>query len=180
VMVTLGTGVGTAVVMEGKLLRGRHFQAGCLGGHFVVNYKGNPCNCGNIGCLEAEAATWNLEAQVREHPNFTQSKLFKSIKIDFDILFTTALAGDQVAIEVRDHCLNIWAAGVISFIHAYDPEVVILGGGILKSAEVIIPFIQEKVKKQAWTPWGDVLIRRSELQDQAAIRGAIYCLQNNI
>lgn len=55
-----GTGVGTSVIIEGKLLRGKHYDVGCLGGHFIVNHAGNVCICGNIGCVEAEAATWNL------------------------------------------------------------------------------------------------------------------------
>jgi glucokinase len=67
VLMTLGTGIGTSAVIEGKILRGRHFQAGILGGHFIVNPKGKLCNCGNVGCAEAEASTWNLEEIVAEH-----------------------------------------------------------------------------------------------------------------
>ncbi len=60
VLMNLGTGIGTSAVIEGKILRGKHFQAGILGGHFMVNIKGDQCNCGNYGCAEAEASTWNL------------------------------------------------------------------------------------------------------------------------
>jgi len=58
VMVTMGTGIGSAVLIGGELLIGKHFQAGNLGGHFVVNHKGTVCTCGNVGCVEAEASTW--------------------------------------------------------------------------------------------------------------------------
>ena len=179
VMVTLGTGVGTAVVMQGKLMRGKHFQAGCLGGHFVVNFKGNQCSCGNIGCVEAEASSWNIETSARNHPGLSNSSL-PSSGIDFHEIFKAAAKGDITAIELRDHCLEIWVAGVISYIHAYDPEIVILGGGILNSADDIIPFMQKRVQQQAWTPWGQVLVKKAAFQNFGGVIGSVHCLKNNI
>lgn len=179
VMMTIGTGIGTSVISEGRLLRGKHFQAGCLGGHFVVNYKGKLCTCGNTGCVEAEASTWNIASFAQEHTAISSS-LLKEKTIDFRELFQAAAQGDVVAIEIKQHCLDVWAAGVISYIHAYDPEMVILGGGILNSAAEIIPHIREKVNKYAWTPWGKVAIRVTVLQDAAGIFGAVYSLQSNI
>lgn len=179
VMVTLGTGVGTAVVMHGKLMRGKHFQAGCLGGHFVVNFEGRQCSCGNIGCVEAEASSWNIEASARNHPGLAESTL-PSRGIDFHEIFKAAAQGDRVAKELREHCLEVWAAGVISYIHAYDPEIVILGGGILNSADDIIPFIQKKVQQQAWTPWGQVLVKKAAFQNFGGVIGSVHSLQHNI
>ncbi len=60
VMITLGTGVGGAAMIEGKLLRGKHAQAGCLGGHLPAKVGGRACTCGAIGCIEAEASGWAL------------------------------------------------------------------------------------------------------------------------
>lgn len=60
VMITLGTGIGGAAMVQGRLFRGKHSQAGCLGGHFPVNFQGRKCTCGAIGCAESEAATWSL------------------------------------------------------------------------------------------------------------------------
>src|SRR6185436_1327858 len=56
VMMTLGTGIGGVAMIEGKLLRGKHSQAGCLGGHIPVLFTGRPCTCGAVGCAESEAA----------------------------------------------------------------------------------------------------------------------------
>lgn len=179
VMVTIGTGIGTSVIMEGRLLRGKHFQAGCLGGHFVVRYNGKPCTCGNVGCVEAEASTWNIAALAKEHPHFSQSSL-NGRPVDFREVFAAARSGDEVATALKNHCLDVWAAGIISYIHAYDPEVVILGGGILNSADEIVPYIRQRVDKYAWTPWGKVTIKVTELQDAAAILGAVYCFQNKL
>ena len=180
VMVTLGTGIGTSVVLQGQLLRGKHFQAGCLGGHFTVNYDGKLCTCGNIGCVEAEASTWNLNSLAQNNEHFHQSSLNSGGVIDFSKLFIEAKKGDCAAIELKDHCIKVWTAGIISYIHAYDPEQVILGGGILKSADDIIPVIKENVEKYAWTPWGKVIIKAGQLGDFAGVIGAVYCLKNKI
>src|SRR5258708_8730344 len=66
VIVMLGTGVGSAVMIHGVLLRGAHFQAGCLGGHIPARFHGRLCICGAIGCVEAEASTWALDAIPRQ------------------------------------------------------------------------------------------------------------------
>src|SRR5271170_5238035 len=75
VMITLGTGIGGAAMMLGKLVRGTHAQAACLGGHLPVNYRGHKCACGNVGCAEAEASGWALPRIVRETPGFDKSSL---------------------------------------------------------------------------------------------------------
>ncbi|MBS1661867.1 MAG: ROK family protein, partial [Bacteroidetes bacterium] len=132
VVMTIGTGIGTSVILEGKLLRGRHFQAGCLGGHLSVRYDGRPCNCGNMGCMEAYGATWSLVERVREAPEFPQSVLSAAPVIDFEALFAAADGGDALARRMEEDCLGIWSAGIVNMIHAYDPEVVVLGGGVMK------------------------------------------------
>ena len=180
VVVTIGTGIGTAAIIEGRLLRGKHFQAGILGGHFSLNYKGKKCTCGNIGCAEAEAATWNIEKKIKEQPEYLKSLLAKEDMLDFKSVFKAARNNDSVALSVRDECLQIWSAMVVNLIHAYDPELVIISGGILNSKDEIIPVIQQAVDEFAWCPWGKVPIMSSTLIDKAAILGVTYCLQNEL
>ncbi len=180
VSVTLGTGVGTAVVMEGKLLRGKHFQAGCLGGHFSVNYRGRTCTCGNIGCLEAHAATWSIKEIIAGDPRYGKSILSAAPVIDFENLFSAARQNDDLALSVRDHCLDAWSAGIISLIHAYDPDVVVVGGGVMNNHSEILPYLTERVHQHAWTPWGKVAIRPTMLLSNAGILGAAYCVQYNL
>ncbi len=175
VMVTIGTGIGTAVLQHGKLLLGKHFQAGNLGGHFTVNHKGTTCTCGNIGCVEAEALTWRLPSLIKEHPQFNHSSLRDLETLDFEALFYHAQNNDLVANEVMEHCLSAWAGGIITMIHAYDPEMVILSGGIMKSADLILPILQEKVHRHAWTPWGKVKLVIAQHPDSAALYG-VDCL----
>ncbi|HET9825149.1 MAG TPA: ROK family protein [Chitinophagaceae bacterium] len=180
VAVTIGTGIGSSAIIEGRLLRGKHFQAGCLGGHFTVQYNGNKCTCGNIGCVEAQASTWNISKMIKADPDFLQSNLANERNLDFHAVFKASQNKDPLAIRIKYECLNIWSAGIINLIHAYDPEVVVLGGGIMNSKEEIIPYIQQRVDQYAWCPWGKVQVRASELMDDAAILGVTHCLSHSL
>jgi glucokinase len=173
VMITLGTGIGGVAMIEGKLLRGKHAQAGCIGGHLPVRIDGRICTCGAVGCAEAEASGWALPMLVREWKNIEDSPLSRCENIGFRELFQEAARGDRIAREIRDHCLRVWATVTVGLVHAYDPEIVIFGGGVMKSADVILPYIEAHVQKYAWTPWGKVKVRAAELGDNAALLGAI-------
>lgn len=177
VMVTLGTGIGGAALIEGRLLRGQHAQAGCLGGHFPVLFNGRRCTCGALGCAEAEASGWALPEVCRATPGFASSRLAKENRITFERLFHYAGAGDPVAIEVRERCLAVWGALAVGLIHAYDPELVVFGGGVMQSGSEILPPLQDYVNRHAWTPWGKVNLRCAALGNQAALLGAIPLLQ---
>jgi len=180
VMMTLGTGIGGVAMIEGRLLRGKHAQAGCLGGHFPAVFNGRPCTCGAIGCAEAEASGWALPGIVQEFPGFAESSLSKLSHVDFRQLFEAAVNGDKVAQAVRDRCLNIWAVDAVGLIHAYDPEVIVIGGGVMESANIILPYVESYVHKYAWTPWGKVQIRPAELANNAALVGAVPLLSETI
>ena len=173
---TIGTGIGSSAIIEGRLLRGKHFQAGILGGHFTVQYNGNDCTCGNIGCVEAQASTWNIAGMIKADPGFSKCILANESVLDFHAVFKAAKQKDELATRIKFECLNIWSAGIINLIHAYDPEIVVLGGGILNSKEEIIPYIQQRISQYAWCPWGNVQVKASELMDDAAILGVTYCL----
>jgi glucokinase len=178
VVMTIGTGIGTSVITEGKLLRGKHFQAGCLGGHFSVKYDGRMCNCGNKGCAETYASTWCLKARIKEHKDFKSSFLSRDPVIDFETLFIDADKNDALAIELKNDCIEVWSATIVNLIHAYDPEVVVIGGGVMQRQDELIPQIKEKVHQHAWTPWGKVDIRASTLLADAGLYGGVYCLQH--
>ncbi|CAN5560805.1 ROK family glucokinase [soil metagenome] len=177
VLMTLGTGVGSSAVIEGKLLRGKHFTAGILGGHFIINYKGAQCNCGSKGCVETEASTWCIADKVKSSKGFTASKLSKEKIIDFESIFRCG-ADDDLAKQVRDESLDVWSACAINLIHAYDPEILLLTGGIMASSAHIIPYIQQKTDTHAWTPWGKVKIEASSFPATAALLGAGYLVTN--
>jgi glucokinase len=179
VMMTLGTGIGGVAMIEGQLLRGKHSQAGCLGGHIPVTLNGRPCTCGGVGCAEAEASGWALPGIVKDWPEASTSALSKYSHVGFKELFEEAANRDQVALAIRDRCLKVWAADAIGLIHAYDPELIVIGGGVMGSANVILPAIESHVQKHAWTPWGKVQVKRAELGNNAALLGAVPLLSES-
>jgi glucokinase len=164
VMITLGTGIGGAALMEKKLLHGKHYQAGCLGGHFTIDFQGEMCNCGNVGCVESIASSWSL-------PQLAQKKGFHCENVDYETVCKAAIAGDAVAGNLLKTCIDAWSACAVNLIHAYDPEMVIIGGGVMKSADLILPGIREWVNRHAWTPWGKVRVEKAALGDEAALYG---------
>jgi glucokinase len=180
VMMTLGTGIGGVAMIEGRLLRGKHAQAGCLGGHIPAVFDGRSCTCGAIGCAEAEASGWSLPLIVKDWPGATDSILRRYSNVGFKELFEEAARGDTLAVAVRDRCLNVWAATAVGLVHAYDPEMILIGGGVMKSANVIIPYIESYVHRYAWTPWGKVQVHAAELGNHAVLMGAVPLLSQNL
>jgi glucokinase len=180
VMVTLGTGLGVSAIIENRLIRGVHGQAGILGGHLTANYKGRACVCGNIGCAEAEASTWALARLAQEEPLYAGSSLSREPVLDFAAVFRLATQGDACSVALRDHSLRVWSALAVSLIHAYDPETLVLGGGVMGSAETILPAIRDYVDRHAHTPWGKVRIAGSTLGDQAALLGCEWLLREQL
>jgi glucokinase len=169
--ITLGTGLGAAAIMKGQLVRGKHGQAGVLGGHFTVRWGGRLCTCGNRGCAEAEASTSVLPEIVREHPGFSNSRLRSLDRIDYAGLFRLAREQDSCAVELRSRTIGVWAAMVVNLVHAYDPERVIVGGGIMAGADDFFADLVKSVRELAHTPWGTIDIVPARLGDDAALIG---------
>ncbi|MDR1116100.1 MAG: ROK family protein [Tannerella sp.] len=178
VMMTLGTGIGTGVVIDGKLLYGKHFQAGSLGGHFVADYRGRICSCGNRGCVEALSSSSFLPKIIREDDSLSEACRKQAESYDFNRLFALRREGNADALAICNKCMDVWAAGIISYIHAYDPEIVILGGGVMQSGDIILPYLQRRIDSLAWCPSGKVHLTVSELGDNAAILGIGYGLHD--
>lgn len=176
-MITLGTGLGTAAIMEAKLVRGRHGQAGVLGGHLTVRYGGRECNCGNVGCAEAEASTVFLEQIATSLPGW-ESSLLRRLPLSYAEVFRQADSGDACALKLREHSLQVWGTLAVNLIHAYDPEVLILGGGIMGGGDFILPAITSYVRRHAHTPWGEVRIVAGELGDAAALVAGEWLLRD--
>jgi glucokinase len=176
-MVVLGTGIGTAVLLSGKPLRGGKNQAGSLGGHIPVRLHGRRCTCGGIGCAEAEASTWALTALSREWAAFPQSRLALAPVIDFRALFEAIDEGDRVAKEIFEHCVDVWSALVVVMTHAYSPGVIVMGGGVMARAKDIVPRLQKRLDRDAWAPGGAVTIKAAALGSSAPLLAAIPLLE---
>jgi glucokinase len=174
VMVTLGTGIGTSVIIDGVPLRGAHFQAGCLGGHFTLEADGRSCICGNIGCIEMSASTSVLSDMIRSEAGTVISYLHKEKHPDYQTVFAYAAAGDELAGRILLRSIKTWGIVLVNLIHAYDPEKII--GGIMNADADIISRLQEYADRHAWTPWGKVTIVKAQRPDAAALFGVQYKL----
>lgn len=171
-MVTFGTGVGTAVMLDGKLLTGPHFSAGILGGHILVNSGGRKCTCGAVGCLESEASGWVLPMLVREHDAYVDSSLNGIEGIGFREVMEHADAGDACAKDVLTHMLRYWGEALVSFIHSYDPERIVVGGGIMNAPDLVLASFRKTVSDLAWAEAGQVELVQANCPDNAGLIGA--------
>ena len=177
-MVTLGTGMGSSVLIEGNLLRGRNFLAGNLGGHMSIDFEGDKCNCGNTGCVETVGSTWALAKNLANIEDYESSRLSSLSTFGFKDVFEFASDGDEVAEKLKNKSLEAWSAGIINLLHAYDPELLIIGGGIMKSKKEIIPFIKKRINERSWLPKDSVKITTANQTKYAGILGACHLLKN--
>lgn len=173
VLVTLGTGIGVGVMLQNHILRSRLGHAGSLGGHLVVRFDGRPCACGAVGCAEAEASTSVLRLIAAARPGFEQSLLAVEPQLNFAAVFEAKDAGDIVAREILDHCTRVWSALAVTLVHAYGPELMLFGGGVLRRGEEILSPVRSYVAQHAWkTNRGHTQIEIAALGDEAALIGA--------
>ncbi len=178
VMVTLGTGIGGAAMIGGRLLVSKAGHAGSLGGHLPVRADGRRCACGAIGCAEAEASTSTLPDLCRDWPDFGTSALSRERRIDFKVLFEAVDACDAVAGQVLAYCLQIWSVLTVALIHAYGPELVLFGGGVMHRGQGILCPIRSYVEEHMWrTSRGLPRIEAAKLGSRAALLGAASLFQ---
>jgi glucokinase len=180
VMITLGTGIGGAALLDGHLLQSKHGLAGTIGGHLPVVLEGRVCSCGNRGCAESEASTAFLAEIYGEQPGGADGALSHESAIGFAELFEAAGIGDQAAIFALEHCLHVWSVLTVALIHAYDPEVVVFGGSVLRRAGDILPRLQDYVNAHAWTFGRIVPLRAATLGTHAALLGAIPLMEHSL
>jgi glucokinase len=151
VMLTLGTGVGGAVLVSGTMLSGAGGAAGHLG-HVTVNPRGGLCVCGNYGCLETYFSARAIESDYLAHVHRaapTKLSVSNTGQLpDTEAIFRAANEGDPCARYVVDRALDYLGAALVSFLHTFDPEIFILGGNIAAAGPALIAPIQDKIANQ--------------------------------
>ncbi len=153
VLIALGTGIGTAAALDGRLIRGAHGHAGVLSGHVTVDLDGPRCPCGNLGCGEALASTWALGEAVGHGTVAIGPELARRFgsagELGIRDLVETRLEPESAAILER--FVRIWGAVIVSQCHAFDPTVVVVTGGVLRSREVVLPAVVDYVHEHLWS-----------------------------
>lgn len=175
VMATFGTGLGSAAVIDGRIQRGAWGRAGILGGHVAVPHAGEPCYCGNFGCAEAEASTTYLDRLVTSLPECAGSTL-GTASIDYAAVAESATSGDPCGVSLMAHSIKTWTAFVVNLVNAYDPQRVILGGGIVTHEtgmfDTLAGSVVSALATITWTPTQAIEFSQAELGDGAALAAA--------
>lgn len=177
IMITLGTGVGSGIVIDGKLVYGHDGFAGELG-HTTSIRNGRLCGCGKNGCLEAYSSATGVARTAREILETTnQDSILRNIPLS-DItskdVYEAAKEGDQVAIDIFNFTGKILGEAFADFVAFSSPEAIILFGGLSKAGEFILNPIIENMEKNLLPIWkGKIKILFSELKESdAAVLGA--------
>lgn len=178
VTITLGTGVGSGVVIDGKVYSGFNYSAAEMG-HMVIELEGEPCTCGRKGCWEAYAsATGLIEHTIRaakENPDSLINKLVNGdiSLIDAKTAFDAAKQGDKTGQAVVDKYIYYLAEGLINVINIFAPEILVIGGGISKEGEYLLKPLREIVYKYVYfKEEPQTEIKAAQMGNDAGIIGA--------
>lgn len=178
IAITLGTGVGGGIVVNGKLYSGFNFVGGELG-HTVIAVDGEPCSCGRKGCWEAYASATALIRQTKAAAEADKdSKMWDYYKKDGKFsgrtAFNAARDGDKTAQSVVDNYVKYVGCGVADMINIFQPEVLVIGGGVANEGEALLQPIRDYVATQVYSREGigKTRIERAFLGNDAGIIGA--------
>ena len=178
IMITLGTGVGSGIVIDGKVVYGHDGFAGELGHVIVMRNNGRTCGCGRTGCLEAYASATGVARSAREIlESSKKASILRNIPIT-DItskdVFDAAQEGDEIAIEIFNFTGKILGEAFADFVTFSAPEAIVLFGGLSKAGDLIMKPIVENMEKNLLNIWkGKVKVLFSELKEaDAAVLGA--------
>lgn len=173
ICVTLGTGVGGGIIINGKVLRGVDGTAGEIG-HICVEPFGAPCGCGSRGCLEQYSSATAVVRLLRElEDKYPHSSLYKKTHVTSADVYQAGKKDDALAIEVfrqMGFYLGIALAGLINVL---NPEVIVIGGGASASWDLLIPNVEREIMRRAWRePAERAKLVHARLGDDAGILGA--------
>lgn len=175
---TLGTGIGAGIVIDGKPYSGSH-SVGAEIGHLIVQVDGIPCTCGNKGCWERYASATALIREGKEAAkNNPQSLIYKSVDGDIDkitakTVIDAAKEGDEVATKIFERYIYYLAMGIITIINSFDPAVIAIGGGVAKAGDFLMDALKAKVKEHIFyksAPYAEITM--ASLGNDAGIIGA--------
>ena len=171
---TVSTGVGGGAIVDGNIYRGNTSNALEIG-HTTVAPFGPRCGCGNVGCLEAvssgtaigkrgrEAVATKVETSLKDYENVTSYEVFKE-----------AEKGDAVAKDIIEDALSYLGIGVANAISIFDPEMVVIGGGVSKAGDIVFERVREVVKKRCFKSMSDACeIVPAGLGTDAGVIGAV-------
>ena len=181
VCITVGTGIGSGLVVNGKLVRGANNAAGEIG-HIKLNMDGGPlCGCGDRGCLEAYASGPSIVAMAEEYIRGGKSTKYRELAnpdITPYIVAVAAKEGDPVARQIFRIMGEYIGKGLTSVVNLLNPEKIIIGGGVAEAGEILLDPIRETIAKRAMTIQREVEIVPAQLGNTAGVIGASLLIKS--
>ena len=178
ICVTLGTGVGGGIIIDGKIYRGAGGGAGEIG-HITVESKGRKCNCGNHGCMEAYVGAPHIRERCIERLKTGEKSIITRLvegslsKITPKVLEEAAFYKDALALELWQETGMYLGIGLASLINIFNPEKIIIGGGVANAGKLISDPMMKTIKERALAvSLHDVKIVRAKLGEEAGVIGA--------
>ncbi|MDD3275055.1 MAG: ROK family protein [Candidatus Omnitrophica bacterium] len=176
----IGTGIGAGIIANGALISGSHGAAAELG-HMIIRDDGPKCSCGNIGCLEALAGRWAIERDIKQAAKRGEKTIItklldkKTDTLKSKILRKALKNHDNLTLEIVTAAAQQLGIACVSIRHIFDPEMIVLGGGVIEACgDFIIPIVKKKVEKDRFfSDIGECSIAPSELGDDAVVLGAV-------
>lgn len=181
IYLVIGTGIAAGIVIDGKLLRGAHGVAGEIG-HAILRPSGPLCKCGARGCMEVLVAGPAIAERVQQWPVDGDDGSVASDSLEAEEVFAAVRAGDAAATETLGAVAADLAFALQFLLLAFDPEMVVLGGGVMESGEMILPAVLDRLSQQAAASWvfaslfEPSRIQVSEIQADIGILGAAALL----
>lgn len=177
--ITIGTGVGGGIIIDGRTYSGFNFSGAELG-HTVIVKDGDECPCGRRGCLEAYASASGLIKLTKKRMNADKNTAMWALcggdisKVNGKTAFDAKRAGDTAGTEVVAEYIEYLACGIVNFINIFQPEVLSIGGGISKEGEELLAPLREIVEREQYSRHSDkkTVIKIAELGNDAGIIGA--------
>jgi len=164
---TLGTGVGGGLIVEGRLVTGG-FGHGAELGHMIVHPEGRRCGCGQRGCLEAYAGGLSLERQAMDTGVVAPDEPAK-----IPALIAEVARGNRKAIRIWDACCDAIALACVTLQHVADPKLILLGGGVSRAGPVLLDRVRVRLKESTWRLTDDLpRIEAAALGNDAGVIGA--------
>lgn len=183
VYVTISTGIGGGVILNGNIFRGSH---GCAGevGHMTLDAAGPPCACGNMGCFESLASGTAIAARARQallHGDETLLARFRDAPalLTAEQVIDAANLGDAVATRILETTAMYTGIGLAAIATIYDPEVIVLGGGVIQPDGMLFKKARETFAARVIAPLGSLVrIVPAELGDESALWGAMFLIRD--
>lgn len=174
VYVTVSTGVGGGIIINGDIYQGNTGNAGEIG-HITIDPSGPRCNCGNYGCLEVLASGTAVARIANERLAGGEDSILKDCeKVTSKEVFEAAANGDKLASDVVAYCLNYLGIGMANLVHLFDPERIVIGGGVSKAGPIVFDTVRKVIKQRCFKKLAEtVQVVPAELGVESGLVGAL-------